>query len=396
MKKKRVMQASVIVAILAIGFVGMNLLGSVEKKSNKRDIKPNVRPVETQEVIFSDLLLEINGNGVIESQKTLKMVSEASGRVLFAKNDLKSGTFVKKDELVLEIDPTEITNTLYSLRSDFLNTVASILPDMKVENEKSYEKWYEYFTTLKINENTPELPQISDSKEKIKVSTRNVFTKFYAVKNQEVLLSKHFIRAPFSGYIQSDGIIENSYISRGQTMFTLHDAVNLEIAVPLLVEEAEMINFAKQPKVKIMNDKDESKVVLGKVIRKENNLNRNSQTMNVYVELTNSSLDPFFLPGNYVDLKIEGRVYHDVATLQRNLVSDEGYAFTMVDNKLSRVKLDILAIDGDNVIFTNSIPKDTRFVKTILQKPLLGMQIESINENHEEVKTSSEESDEKI
>ena len=396
MKKKRLLQVSVIVAILAVGFVGMNMLGAAEKKSNKREVKPNVRTVETQKVIFSDLLLEIKGNGVIESQKTLNMVSEASGKVLFAKNDLKNGTFVKKDELVVEIDPTEVSNTLYSLRSDFLNSVASILPDLKIENVQSYEKWYEYFSSLRIDKDIPDLPEINDSKEKIKVSTRNIFTKFYAVKNQEVLLSKHFIRAPFSGFVQSGGIVENSYISRGQMMFTLHDAVNLEIAVPLLAEEAELLDFSKQPLVKINNDKDQSKIIEGRVIRKENNLDRNSQTMNIYVELTNASLDPFFLPGNYVDLKIQGKVYYDVATLQRNLVSSDGYAFTMVDGKLSRVKLNILNIDGDNVIFTNSIPKDTRFVKTILQKPLLGMQIQSINENPDEVPMSTDEPGENL
>ena len=68
----------------------MFVLASTEKHSNKRDVEPEVRLVETQSVYFEDLALEIEGNGVIESKKTLNVISEANGPVLFAKNRSRS------------------------------------------------------------------------------------------------------------------------------------------------------------------------------------------------------------------------------------------------------------------------------------------------------------------
>jgi len=49
------------VGIIIIGFLLMSTLGSTEKHSNKRDVPPEVRLVETESVNFGDIVLEIEG-----------------------------------------------------------------------------------------------------------------------------------------------------------------------------------------------------------------------------------------------------------------------------------------------------------------------------------------------
>ncbi|MCH7517328.1 MAG: efflux RND transporter periplasmic adaptor subunit, partial [Bacteroidetes bacterium] len=301
--------------IVIIGFLIMSSLGSTEKHSKKHEIPPEVRLVETESVIFGDLTLEIEGNGVVQSQRTLNYVSEATGVSLFAKNDLKDGTFVRKGETIIEVDSREVENTLFTLRSEFMNGLAAVLPDIKIEDVDAYNRWYNYFINLDIHKTTPELPEILSSQEKIKLSGRGVFSKYYAVKNQEILLSKYKIVAPFSGYLKSQGIIEGSFIAKGQQLFYLSDAKNVEIVVPLLVDEVNLINFSKAPTVIIYSDKNEEDMLYGKIYRKETNLNRNSQTLNVYVTFSNNSLNPYFLPGNYISLKINGKKFYDVAQI---------------------------------------------------------------------------------
>ena len=102
--------------------------------------------------------------------------------------------------------------------------------------------------------------------------------------------------------------------------------------------------------------------------------------MNAYVVFINNKLDPYFLPGNYVDVLISGKTYNQVATLPRNLISNDNYAYTIKNGKLAREKVDVLNIQGDIAVIDNTIPKDTRFVTTILQKPLIGMAIQSVDE----------------
>ncbi|MEE9448949.1 MAG: HlyD family efflux transporter periplasmic adaptor subunit [Ignavibacteriaceae bacterium] len=382
-KKSTLIKTGSFVGIVILGILIMFVLGSTEKESNKREVEPEVRLVKTESVLFGDLVLEIEGNGVIESQKTLQVICQAPGEVIFAKNDLKDGTFVQRDELILQIDYREVENRLYTLRSEFVNSVALVLPEIKIEDEQAYRKWYEYFSKLDIHEKIPELPEISNSQEKTKLSTRGIYSKYYAVNNQEILLSKHKIVAPFTGYIKSNGIIKGSYVSTGQHLLTLSDARNVEIAVPLLIDEVNRINFSAPPVVKIYTDKNKNDVLFGKIYRKETLLNRNSQTLNVYVSFQNSKLNTSFLPGNYVSVKIDGMKMNDVAKIPRYIVDNDNHVYTMEDGKLARRKVEVIAIQGDVAIIKNTVRGDMKIITTILQKPLIGMDIKSANESIE-------------
>ncbi len=379
MIKKSYKRILSVTGVLAVGVIIMLVLGSSDKKSNKRDLKPEVRTVTTQTVNFGNLNLEITGFGTIQSQNDLNVIAEASGKVIFAKNNLKNGTFVKRGELVLEIDPREAENNLYSLRSNYLKAIASLLAEMRIENVNIYKKWSNYFQTIDIQKPIPELPKDLTPREKIKLSARDIFSKFYSVKNQEILLSKYKITAPFDGFLESNGIIKNSIISRGMQLFKITDAKNLEIAIPLLSEDINMIDFAKNPDVALYSEKSDD-VLKGKIIRKEATLRKNSQTLYVYVVFKNNNLNTYFLPGNYIRTSIKGKYLKNVARIPRHLVDNNNFVYTMVNDKLDRVKVDVITIQNNYAVIKKTIPEKTRIVTTILQKPLLGMGLKSANE----------------
>jgi len=358
----------------------MNILSNTETEAQKRDVEPPMRSVNTEYLTFGDLKLEVTGNGIVESKSILDVVSEVSGKIDFAKNNLKNGTFVKNGEVVVRIDSREIENNLYSLRSDFVNSVATLLPDLKVESKELYEKWFDYFSLVDIHKNLPTLPEISNLQEKIKLSSRQIFTKYYAVRNQEILLSKYIIKAPYTGYIKSKGVIKNSFISRGQNLFTVEDVYNLEIAVPLLVDEFNQIQFNNGTKVEISSDNTEV-IIYGNLIRTDPVLDRNSQSMSVYVAFSNFKMIPELLTGNYVNvmIKITGKKLNNVAAVPRHLVDNDNYVYTLKEGKLDREKLNIVEFQKEKVIVANSFEKDLEIVTTILQKPLVGMPIKSLN-----------------
>ena len=99
--------------------------------------------------------------------------------------------------------------------------------------------------------------------------------------------------------------------------------------------------------------------------------------LNVYITFNNSTLNSYFLPGNYVKVKIEGKELKDVAQVPRHLIDNDGYLFTMEDGKLAKRKVDIITIQGSDAIIRKTIPENTILVTTILQRPLIGMEIQS-------------------
>ncbi|UCF19399.1 MAG: hypothetical protein JSU87_15965, partial [Gemmatimonadota bacterium] len=78
MRIKRIVKIGAVPAILLIGVVAMQALGSTRKQSNRREADPEARAVETQLLAFGDLVLRVEGNGTVESERTLEVVSEAN------------------------------------------------------------------------------------------------------------------------------------------------------------------------------------------------------------------------------------------------------------------------------------------------------------------------------
>jgi len=379
MNKSKVKKIVIIAVILVIGFLGMITLRNSDSETQKREIKPQIRTVNTELVQFGELNLEITGNGIVESKSILDVVSEVSGKIDYAKNGLKDGTFVKKGETVVKVDSREIENNLFSLRSDFVNAIASLLPDLKAESLELYNKWFDYFSLVDIHKELPKLPEISNLPEKIKLSSRQIFTKYYSARNQEIQLAKCVIIAPFTGYIKSSGVIENSFIARGQHLYTIEDVYNLEIAVPLLVNEFNQIEFDNGTNVQITSD-NSNEVLQGKLIRQDPTLDRNSQSLKIYVAFSNYNMIPEFLSGNYVNIKITGKKLENVASIPRHLVVNENYVYTIEDSLLARQKVDIIEFQEDKIIIANNFESELEIITTLLQKPLIGMQIKSLND----------------
>ena len=154
-----------------------------------------------------------------------------------------------------------------------------------------------------------------------------------------------------------------------------------------------MIDFSSNPSVKIYSDKSGNDFMYGKITRKETNLDRNSQTLNVYVSFNNGKMNPYFLPGNYVNLKIEGKHLDNVAAIPRNLLNNDGFVYTIESGKLAKKEVDLITVQGNKAIIKNTIPENTVLVTTILQKPLVGMEIQS---SEKTAKTQEEKTDKDV
>lgn len=379
-KKNIIYKISTFVLILIIGVLGMKMLGSSKKQAKKRDVVQETRKVETQLLTHGNVQIKIEGNGTIDAPKTIDIISEAQGIVTFAKNDLQSGTYVKKGEIICEIDRSRAENIYQSQYAEFMRVLISFLAYTNSESDELYNKWFNYSNDLDISKPIKDLPEMTDPREKNQAINNNILTQFYAVKNAEILLSKHTIIAPFDGYITSYGIIKDSYINFGQKLVSLQDVTNVEISVPLLLEDAKWIDFTKNPKVKVYWGNNPNDWTLGRIYRKENQLNRNSQSINVFVSLNNKTLNQHLFPGNYVRVLIEGVTISNVATIPRNIIDNDNQIYFVDDsNKLGRARVNVVSVQGDLILIEKSLRDSLRIVTSILQKPLLGMSVEDVN-----------------
>ncbi|MCK5519993.1 MAG: HlyD family efflux transporter periplasmic adaptor subunit [Candidatus Marinimicrobia bacterium] len=374
--KSKFGKAATAVLVLIGGVLIMQLLANTEKVSNKKEIIKTARKVDVIAPKYQNYQLEITGNGTIKSVNELTITSAVRGPVIYSKNNLKAGTYIQKDEILVKIDPREAENMVYLARANLINAIVSLIPDfVSSRDKKYYDKWNTYLSSLDIENKTPDLPNVAEQREKIKVSLRNIYGMYYNVKNAELQLSYHLIRAPFDGFITTDGILNGSFVNPGQTLAILHDAENLEINVPLAISDFNLLDIKEGNPVFIYGGENNEKIIEGSIKRFNTALNTNSQSVSVFVGLNNSLLNPSYFPGNYVTIKIPGRKLTNVCRLPRHLINPDGELFIADSFRLQEMEIDILATQ-DEFIFTNTvIPSDIRIITTNLQKAIMGMDI---------------------
>ena len=379
---KRWFRIGTAISILALGLVLFVVLANTKEEAKKKDVIERVRKVGTIGVSYSDHTLMLHGNGSIQSQNALDLVTLVGGQVVYARNDLKSGLFVHKGDLLLKIDDREAQNRTRQARSGLINAIVSLIPQLKSEGPGgTYQKWNRYLEQLNMD-TTPDLPEITDPQERIRVSMHNIFNQHAMVKNAEITLERHTIRAPFSGNLIQDGAQLSSWVSPGQVVASLIDPVNLEIEVPLAVSELALLSNDSMRQAWINPTEDHSKQLEGSLSRQNAHIDKRSQTVTLHVELTNKSLDPAFLPGNYMDVYIQGLELKNVALLPRSVIVPGSFVYTMEDSLLAKHPVSILATQGDDVIIASGgLPAGTKVITTILQSPIVGMRIAPLDED---------------
>jgi len=382
--KSSVIKWLVAIGILVVGAIVMTTLGSTEKETKKRDPKESIRKVEIQTIEFNDFQIKIDGNGIVKSQTSIDVIAEATGLLVYTKSNLKNGTLVSAGEILAELNSEEAQNTVKSLRADFMNTLSSMLPPIKLEKNELFQKWETYFAGLSIKLTVPELPEPVNDREKLMLSSYRIYSSYYAVKNAEFKLSKHTILSPVTGVIRSNGIITGSFVSTGQKLVTVIDYKHVEVSVPLLIDDAAWIDFDTHPPVKIFIGGTKMNWVTGQVVRKDFTLNPNSQTVNIHVNYVNEDEIDSLLPGNYVDIQFLGKILNSVAIIPRSNLVEDTFIYAMEDGQLTKVLVDVISYQQDIVLLSNTIPAGTKLITSLLQKPLVGMPVTDIGIHEKE------------
>jgi|GEM_PF-299332 len=364
------------VGILLISLFIMQLLAGTGKDSNKKAVEKVARRVEVMTASYGEYQLEVSANGSIESVSDLSITSAVRGQLLYGKNGLKSGTFFREGELLLEIDARAAENSVFLARANLINAIVALIPDFSSDSEKgSYAKWSSYLASLEIDADTPPLPEVTEQREKVKVSLRNIYAMYYTLKNAELTLSHHRVYAPFDGYISGNGLQVGSFVNAGQILVQLHDAVNLEIAVPLPISDFNLLSIGEGNPAYILSPGDETHRIRGHIKRFNTHLNEHSQSVSVHIGFQNEALDPAFFAGNYVRVQIPAKRISGVCRLPRYLLDQNSQILVAEEGRLQTFPVRIAATQDDHIFTDTDIPEDLKIITTFIQNPVPGMEI---------------------
>ena len=308
----------------------------VEKEKSEQNL---VQYLQAKKVENLEEQFEVSGYGTLSSYNTLDVTAEAQGKMTEGNKPLKPGINFKRGDLLFRIDDVELRYSIRSRKSAYINLLANILPDIKIDFNGEYKKWSDYINEIKLNELLPTLPSWTSEKEKIFLSTRNVLSEYFAIKSQEEQLRKYAVSAPFNGVITDVYLNNLSFVNPGAKVIRIVETGNYEIPVAVPTSQLHLINIGT--KCRILSTAGEEKGE-GTVARISEVINKSTQSVNVYVKPNSKSATKFY-EGEYVLVKIDAQTTHTGLRIPLSAIDEnQVFVYSSTDSLLQKRPIDIL------------------------------------------------------
>lgn len=326
----------VIINLLVVGT--LNFAGT--SKAEELEKKPTFYPtLNATSVINTEENFKIIGFGTVSSFNDMDVACEVQGKLIQGKQNLKPGIKFRKGELLFSINDSEARYNLRARKSGFINVIANILPDLKIDFPSEFDKWENYVGSIKLNATLPQLPIWSSNKEKIFISTRNVLTEYFAIKSLEEQLRKFNVYAPFSGVVTDVYATNHSVVNPGTKIMRLVEIGNFEIPVSIPTNQSKGIGIGTD--VTIYTTSGELKGS-GVVVRISEVINKSTQSIDVYVR-PKSIEGQEFTEGEYIQVELNQAETHKGVRLPKNaLHGNYVYTYSKVDSSLTKQAVQVL------------------------------------------------------
>nr|MBX2877947.1 HlyD family efflux transporter periplasmic adaptor subunit [Saprospiraceae bacterium] len=285
----------------------------------------------------------------LEAFEKVNFFANVGGILLPSSKVIKKGTYVRKGELLFDIDQRKAEYQLLAQRSQLLNTITLMMPDLKLDYPETFPKWSAYLEAFDVEKDTPDFPKYESAKEKSFIATRGIQQQFYNIKNGEATLADFKIYAPFSGVITQALIYPGTMVNPGQQLGAMINNYSFELETA--VNERELSYVDVGAKVSLQGSLPNQEW-MGTVQRIGTEIDPVTQNIPLFISVSGKQLKS----GMYLSGTIAGRPLAETVTLPKSMIIDQNFVLTVADSVVQRFELDIVKRDEAYVYVRNLEP----------------------------------------
>lgn len=327
-------QVSIILGILILGvsiYFTVTTLSSSDKKEEKSKPKSS-QAVKIKTAKLDSISATIPISGQLEAQKRVNIFAEVQGKFIRSSKPFKAGIEYSKGEVLLEIDDRETRLNLKAQKSNLMNSIAQMLPDLKLDYPGHYEDWQDYLENLKVNEPLPDLPKADEQQVKYFVTSNNIYNQFYSIQSQEERLSKYTVRAPFDGVVTESMIDPGTLVRPGQQLGEFINPNSFEVSADLSPKGIKMVQNGDSVILRAGDIQVEKE---GRVVRINDQVNPGTQSGEVFIYTRH----PKFKEGMYVKGEIFTGYIDNAFRVPRKFLENGKEIWTVKDGQLEKTKV---------------------------------------------------------
>ncbi|SHJ65909.1 Multidrug efflux pump subunit AcrA (membrane-fusion protein) [Reichenbachiella agariperforans] len=359
------------IALIAAGIFGYKKISNIEK-DEKKPAEKALSTIFTETVKNQSESINITESGRLTAKNKADIYAEVQGVMQTTGKEFKAGVQFSKGQVLVKIKSSDSYANLQAQKSVLQNLVTSILPDLRLDYPESFERWNQYVINFDIDKPIPALPETASDKEKYFITGKNIYTTYYNTKNLEIVQSKYNIRAPYSGVVTEALVRPGTVIRTGQKLGEFIDpsVYELEIAI-----SHSMISSLAPGQNVMVSSPGSDQAWVGKVARINGKVDATTQTVLVFIDVKGEGLKE----GLYLEAHIEGQKVDQVYELDSKLLVGGNKIYTVVDNKLKLVSIQVIHKTQETVI-VSGLTDGTEIVSKLVPGAYEGMEVKVYSE----------------
>lgn len=357
--------------LLLFGAMKVSENMQADKKSAVKPSQKMEKSVFVQTVENTAIPISIEASGNLQASTRMELYAEVQGILEPTGKLFKEGVRYNKGDLLMKINNDELFASLQARKSEFQNLITSILADLKLDYPTVLDKWTAYLNSIDINKKLPELPATESDQEKFFITSKNIYSNFYNIQNQEVRLSKYNIYAPYAGVLTEATVTTGALVRSGQRLGEFIQTNTFELVLSVNASFADYLKVGKQVK---LYDANGSKSWMGKVSRINAKVNQSTQSVEVYIQTQGKGLKE----GMFLEARVEAKPIENAIEIDRKLLIDNKAVYVVKNKQLELLEVQPVHYNKQSVILQN-IPDGTQLIAKPIIGGFTGMAVKIIN-----------------
>ena len=255
-----------------------------------------------------------------------------------------------------------------------MTALANVLPEIKLDFPEEFETWQDYFNSISFDNDLGDLPETNNPRIKLFLSRFNVYQLYFAIRDLEIKLEKHYFYAPFNGSIVVADLRAGATARNGSKLGEIISLADLEVEIPLPVEDVRWIDYDQ--KVGFSSLEFEGNWS-GNIVRISSDIDQRTQTVKAFVALEGNGHRVELISGVFLEANLPGLDIPDGFTIPRQALYEESYVYLIENGKLIRREVSIARHEKNSVIIDEGLSNGDTLVVELLQGVAPGMPAKS-------------------
>lgn len=324
--------------LFVVSVVGAAILLSVSLKPDESASYPTPavqRPVvSVVEPIANSYQPTVRLNGVVESRTTTEVIPQVSGRVIEVSSKFRPGSRVAKGDVLLRIDPADYRLAVERTLAE-IEAARSELALLEAQATAEKQVWNQQFPERKIPDLIARIPQIAATKARIHSAEA-------ARETAELSLQRTVIRAPFNARVLDTRLAVGQVVSTGSMVGSMFSVDNLEIAVPVSLEELALIGDVIGQAASIVREGGSDNELTGLVVRQAAALNEQTRLGTLYVSADETES---LMLGEFVSVEIVGQDAPQTYRVPAASLTSRDQVWVVNDGRLEERRVEVLGTE---------------------------------------------------